>query len=96
MAVKVEKSDVRNPKLGYFLKIELEYKFYKILSQSEVPGIPLIFSLKSRNNYNLLFMELLGSSLDELFIKNNKKFSLKTVLMLANSMYLFKFRISRL
>ena len=41
-----------------------------------------------------MFMELLGQSLDDLFIKNNKKFSLKTVLQLADSMYNIIFYIS--
>jgi len=38
------------------------------------------------NEYNVLVMELLGKSLEDLFYKNCKKFSLKTVLLLAEQM----------
>ena len=35
------------------------------------------------SNYNILIMELLGPSLENLFQKNNKKFSIKTACMLG-------------
>lgn len=79
-AVKVERSDVRNPKL------ELEKRFYRVLQQSQPVGIPSMLQYKHHETYNLLMMDLLGQSLDDLFVKNNKTFSLKTVLLLADSM----------
>lgn len=39
-------------------------------------------------DYNVLVMELLGKSLDELFNENGHQFSLKTVCMLADQMVL--------
>jgi hypothetical protein len=50
------------------------------------PGIPEILLYNPSEKYNFLVMQLLGSSLDELFVKNNKQFTLKTVLMLADAM----------
>ena len=49
-------------------------------------GIPSIKSFGFSGEYNILVMELLGKSLEDLFIENNKKFSLKTVCMIAIQM----------
>ena len=55
-------------------------KLYKIIYQNKPIGFPKILQLKSASNYNFMLMELLGPSLDDIFIRNNKTFSLKTVL----------------
>ncbi|MCQ2818356.1 MAG: casein kinase 1 family protein [archaeon] len=49
-------------------------------------GIPLIKSFGYNNDYNVLVMELLGKSLEDLFLENHSKFSLKTVCMLGIQM----------
>ena len=46
-------------------------------------GIPAVITHGSNSVYNLLLMELLGQTLEELFEKNNKKFSIKTVALIA-------------
>ena len=49
-------------------------------------GIPSIKSFGFSGEYNILVMELLGKSLEELFEEKNSKFSLKTVCMLGEQM----------
>lgn len=49
-------------------------------------GIPAVKWFGSEGDYNVLVIDLLGPSLEDLFNYCGKKFSLKTVLMLADQM----------
>ena len=49
-------------------------------------GIPDVKWFGTEGNYNMLVMDLLGPSLEDLFNFCNKRFTLKTVLMLADQM----------
>ena len=72
LAVKVEK---KNTDFSYLLN---EYKNYKKLKGYK--HIPIIYGCFQDNDNNYMVMELLGTSLDSIFKKYNKKFSLSTVL----------------
>ena len=76
VAIKFEKSNSRTPLLY------IEYKFYKRLSPMH--GLPEIYYFgQCGGKYNALVMELLGASLEDLFNLCNRKFTLKTVCMIA-------------
>jgi serine/threonine protein kinase len=74
IAVKIERK-VDDPQLKY------EYKIYKLLKDGS--GFPKIFGYFEECNHNILIMEKLGPSLEKLFNKNKKKFSLLTVIMIV-------------
>ena len=78
VAVKLESHKARHPQLLY------ESKLYKIL-QGGV-GIPHIKWYGTEKEYNVLVMDLLGPSLEDLFNFCSRRFTMKTVLMLADQM----------
>ncbi|XP_042543037.1 casein kinase I-like [Dipodomys spectabilis] len=78
VAVKLESQKARHPQLLY------ESKLYRIL-QGGV-GIPHIRWFGQERDYNVLVMDLLGPSLEDLFNYCSRRFTMKTVLMLADQM----------
>ncbi|KAI9298684.1 kinase-like protein [Neoconidiobolus thromboides FSU 785] len=61
-----------------------EYRTYKILQGTE--GIPAVYYFGTEGQHNLLCIDLLGKSLEDLFDLCQRKFSIKTVAMLAKNM----------
>ncbi len=94
VAIKLEPLRSKHPQLLY------ESKIYRILQEGckirscrlqsfiffVVDGIPSVKWFGSEGDYNVLVIDLLGPSLEDLFNYCGKKFSLKTVLMLADQM----------
>nr|KYP61641.1 hypothetical protein KK1_016147 [Cajanus cajan] len=78
VAVKIENSKTKHPQLLY------EAKLYNILQGGS--GIPNIKWSGVDGEDNVLVLDLLGPSLEDLFVYCGRKFSLKTVLMLADQM----------
>lgn len=78
VAVKLESQKARHPQLLY------ESKLYKIL-QGGI-GIPKFRWFGQERDYNVLVIDLLGPSLEDLFNFCSRKFTMKTVLMLADQM----------
>ena len=77
-AIKMESVDTDNPKLSH------EWKVYKSLSGGI--GIPRVSWFGSERGFQAMTMNLLGSSLEDIFDACNRKFTLKTVLMLADQL----------
>jgi casein kinase 1 delta len=86
VAIKLECVRTKHPQL------HIESKIYRMM-QGGV-GIPLIKWCGAEGDYNVLVMDLLGPSLEDLFNFCSRKFSLKTVLLLADQM-VGKFNIFR-
>lgn len=78
VAIKLENVKTKHPQLLY------ESKLYKILQGGT--GIPNVRWFGVEGDYNVLVMDLLGPSLEDLFNFCSRKLCLKTVLMLADQM----------
>ncbi|KAJ8424695.1 hypothetical protein Cgig2_018502 [Carnegiea gigantea] len=78
VAVKLENTKTKHPQLLY------EAKVYNSLQGGS--GIPSVKWSGADGDDNILVIDLLGPSLEDLFVYCGRKFSLKTVLMLADQM----------
>ncbi|CAI9774386.1 unnamed protein product [Fraxinus pennsylvanica] len=78
VAIKLESVKTTHPQLHY------ESKIYIFLQGGT--GIPNLKWFGSEGEYNVMVIDLLGPSLEDLFNYCNRKFSLKTVLMLADQL----------
>ncbi|XP_060662515.1 casein kinase I [Drosophila nasuta] len=80
VAIKVEKAGAPHPQLAY------EHRVYRAIRPAR--GLPQIYFFSEEDDYCALVMELLGPSLNYLFEFCSRRFTMKTVLMLANEMLL--------
>ncbi|CAN4098132.1 unnamed protein product [Withania somnifera] len=78
VAIKLESVKTRHPQLHY------ESKIYMLLQGGT--GIPNLKWFGVEGEYNIMVIDLLGPSLEDLFNYCNRKFTLKTVLMLADQL----------
>ena len=77
VAIKVEEQSSRS-------RLVYEYQLLKEISDGD--GIRQVYKLHIGKKHNYLIMQLLGKSLDKLFVDMNKHFSIKTICMLAYQM----------
>ncbi|VVA89879.1 unnamed protein product [Arabis nemorensis] len=78
VAVKLESVKTKHPQLHY------ESKLYMLLQGGT--GVPNIKWYGVEGEYNVMVIDLLGPSLEDLFNYCNRKLSLKTVLMIADQL----------
>ncbi|KAL7084309.1 hypothetical protein ACP275_14G216800 [Erythranthe tilingii] len=78
VAIKLESVKTKYPQLHY------ESKIYMLLQGGL--GIPSLKWFGVESEYNVMVIDLLGPSLEDLFNYCNRKFTLKTVLMLADQL----------
>jgi serine/threonine protein kinase len=68
-------------------RIYNEYKIYRYLHKSNFKiGLPKIYDYIQTPDYNIMFMQLLGPSLEDLFNKYGKKLKLTSVMLLADQL----------
>ncbi|KWU47573.1 kinase-like protein [Rhodotorula sp. JG-1b] len=78
VAIKLESVKAKHPQLEY------EAKVYKTLAGGV--GVPFVRWFGVECDYNAMVLDLLGPSLEDLFNFCNRKFSLKTTLLLADQL----------
>ncbi|KAJ1459923.1 kinase-like domain-containing protein [Pelagophyceae sp. CCMP2097] len=78
VAMKFEKHGLRCPQLRH------EYKVYRELQN--IKGVCKVHYYGTHHNFNVMVLDLLGPSLEELFTKCGRRFTLKTTLKLADQL----------
>ena len=82
VAVKLEATHSQHPQLNY------ESRVYKLLLHNtlEVTGFPEMHWYGTEGEFNVMVIDLCGPSLEDLFNYCGRKFSLKTVLLIADQL----------
>jgi len=79
-AAKIEETKNKN-------RLKSEYNIYKKINKdNKILGIPKIYNFIQTSDYNIMIMELLGSSLESVYEKNDKKISLNCLFKLSLDM----------
>lgn len=93
VAIKLEPAADKNSNI--ISPLRQESKIYKTLMGGT--GVPWIMWSGRQGDYNVMVIDLLGPSLEDLFKMCNRHFSLKTVLLLADQLVcLFPYRTSHM
>jgi serine/threonine protein kinase len=67
--------------------LKAEYNVYKkVLNNKNINGIPKVYNYIETTGYNILIMELLGKSLENVFEENNRKIDNSTLFKLGIDM----------
>jgi hypothetical protein len=66
--------------------LEHEFLVYKKLNAGKGVGIPLVHWFGIESSFNVMAVERLGPSLDDLFARCGFRFTMKTVLLLAGQL----------
>jgi casein kinase I family protein HRR25 len=81
VAIKIE------PAIAKYSPLKQESKIYKTLMGG--PGVPWIMWSGRQGDFNVMVIDLLGPSLEDLFKMCNRHFTLKTVLLLTDQLVSF-------
>jgi hypothetical protein len=81
IAIKLESTDAQKPQLRH------EFDVYRSLAGGA--GIPSVGWFGTESKYNAMVLQHLGPSLEDLFNRCNRKFSLKTVILLGDQLVRF-------
>jgi casein kinase I family protein HRR25 len=79
VAIKLEPAVDKQPS-----PLKHESKIYKTLMGG--PGVPWMIWSGKQGDYNVMVIDLLGPSLEDLFKLCNRQFTLKTVLLIADQL----------
>lgn len=77
VAIKIERRDAKFPQLIH------EARVYKRLAGKDSKMLPNMYWHGSMGNFNLMVMQLLGPSLEDIFVSHGREFSLRSIAKLG-------------